>query len=58
MVNLKGLIENHIKYTKSPKAIGILEGWKNTVKNFIKVMPTDYKRALEMMADNKLEKSL
>ena len=58
VVNLKGLIENHIKYTKSPKAIGILEGWTNTVKNFIKVMPTDYKRALEMMADNKLEKSL
>ena len=47
-----------MKHTKSPKAIGILKDWSKSVNNFIKVMPTDYKRALEMMAENKLEKSL
>ena len=57
VVTIKELIENHIKYTKSPKAIGILKNWSKSVTNFIKVMPTDYKRALEMMAENKLEKS-
>ena len=57
VVTIKELIENHIKYTKSPKAIGILKDWSKSVTNFIKVMPTDYKRALEMMAENKLEKS-
>ena len=58
LVNLKELIENHIKYTKSPKAISILKYWTKSANNFIKVMPTDYKRALEMMAENKLEKSI
>ena len=37
-------------YTKSPKASAILEDWPKSSKNFIKVMPTDYKRALEMLA--------
>ena len=55
---IRELLENHIKYTKSPKAIDIVKHWTKSVNNFIKVMPTDYKRALEMMAGNKLEKSI
>ena len=55
---IRELLENHIKYTKSPKAIDIIKHWTKSVNNFIKVMPTDYKRALEMMAKNKLEKSI
>ena len=55
---IRELLENHIKYTKSPKAIDIVKHWTKSVNNFIKVMPTDYKRALEMMAENKLEKSI
>ena len=50
------LLKNHIKYTKSPKAVNILSNWSKTKNNFIKVMPTDYKRALEIMATNKIEK--
>ena len=58
MRTIRELLENHIKYTKSPKAIDIVKHWTKSVNNFIKVMPTDYKRALEMMAGNKLEKSI
>ena len=50
------LLKNHIKYTESPKAINIISNWSKAKNNFIKVMPTDYKRALEMMATNKSEK--
>ena len=35
-----------------------MKHWTESVNNFIKGMPTDYKRALEMMAKNKLEKSI
>ena len=55
---IRELLENHIKYTKSPKANEILRNWSESAKNFIKVMPTDYKNALEMIAKNKLEKSI
>ena len=44
------LLNNHVDYTNSPRAKGILKDWKKTGKNFIKVMPTDYKRALEILA--------
>jgi glutamate synthase (ferredoxin) len=53
---LQGLLQNHLDYTKSPKAAFILSNWPKSSKKFIKVMPTDYKRALEMMADQESEK--
>ena len=55
---LQGLLQNHLDYTKSPKAASILSNWPKSSKKFIKVMPTDYKRALEMMADQESEKIL
>jgi len=55
---LQGLLQNHLDYTKSPKAASILSNWPKSSKKFIKVMPTDYKRALEMMADQESEKTL
>ncbi len=51
-------LQNHLDYTKSPKAKAILENWSKSSKNFIKVMPTDYKRALEMMANKETEKTV
>jgi glutamate synthase domain-containing protein 3 len=51
-------LQNHLDYTKSPKAKTILENWSKSSKNFIKVMPTDYKRALEMMANKETEKTV
>ena len=44
------LLNNHIDYTNSSRAQKILKDWDKNKSKFIKVMPTDYKRALEMMA--------
>ena len=46
---LKTLIENHVKYTGSPKAKRILENWDRECEFFVKVFPMEYRRALEMM---------
>ena len=43
---VKTLIENHLKYTGSDVAKQALENWDQAVKQFVKVMPTDYKRVL------------
>ena len=54
---LKELISNHYKYTKSLVAEKILLNWTKEVKNFSKVMPTDYKRVLQEMDQKKLKVS-
>jgi glutamate synthase (ferredoxin) len=43
---LKQLIKNHFKYTNSDLAYRILDDWENSLSNFVKVMPTEYKKAL------------
>ena len=51
---LRALIHNHLKYTGSSKARDILDDWDNMLPRFVKVMPVDYRRALqEMQAKNK-----
>ena len=54
---LKELISNHYKYTKSKVAEKILLNWTKEIKNFSKVMPTDYKRVLQEMDQKKLKVS-
>ena len=49
LISLKELIEKHYKYTDSEVAKNILNDWDNQIDNFVKVMPTDYKRVLEEM---------
>ena len=44
---LKNMIENHKRYTNSAVAIRILENWESVRDKFVKIMPIDYKRALE-----------
>ena len=44
---LKSLIEKHQRYTGSAVASRILADWQQSLGQFIKVMPTDYKRVLE-----------
>jgi glutamate synthase (ferredoxin) len=43
---VKRLIEKHVAYTDSSRGRAILDGWKTEQSRFVKVMPTDYKRAL------------
>ncbi len=44
---LQTMIENHLKYTGSAVAERLLNDWDGTLSQFVKVMPTDYKRVLE-----------
>ncbi|NOQ88862.1 MAG: glutamate synthase, partial [Gammaproteobacteria bacterium] len=44
---VKTLIKNHFKYTGSEVAKAALDNWPETIKQFVKVMPTDYKRVLQ-----------
>ncbi|MDA1101529.1 MAG: glutamate synthase large subunit [Proteobacteria bacterium] len=46
---LYGLIENHLHYTGSERAAKILENWDDYLPRFVKVMPVDYRRALQEM---------
>ncbi|WJW75679.1 glutamate synthase large subunit [Thiohalobacter sp. IOR34] len=46
---LKGLIEKHLHYTNSSVARDILDHWAEYLPRFVKVMPVDYRRALEEM---------
>jgi glutamate synthase (ferredoxin) len=46
-----GLIKDHYHLTDSAKAISILEDWDQERKSFVKVMPTEYKRALARLAE-------
>ena len=47
ITELKGLVENHVRYTGSTVAQTLLADWNTTLRQFVKVMPRDYKRVLE-----------
>ena len=44
---VKLLIEQHLEYTGSNKAKEVLNNWAKFRRQFVKVMPRDYKRVLE-----------
>ncbi len=46
---LKTLIEKHFKHTGSDKARKILDRWDDSRLKFVKVFPSEYKRALGEM---------
>ncbi len=46
ITELKSLIEKHAQYTDSPVAQRLLSDWEKSISQFVKVMPTDYKRVL------------
>ena len=46
---LKSLISRHLEYTGSPVAGRVLEGWDALLDRFIKIMPEEYKLALELL---------
>jgi len=49
IARLHGMIERHASYTGSACAKAILEEWAEAKDRFIKVIPHDYKRAMEAM---------
>ena len=48
------MLENHLSYTNSKLAKALLSKWKKEKYNFIKVMPKEYKIALEKIAKEKI----
>jgi glutamate synthase (NADPH/NADH) large chain len=43
---LRGLVERHADLTGSARARALLGDWDNALRQFVKIMPTDYRRAL------------
>ena len=46
---LREMIERYLGHTNSARAKMILENWETCLPLFVKVMPIDYRRALERM---------
>lgn len=49
VAELRGMIEEHVKYTGSPKGKKILENFEEYLPKFRKIMPHDYKRMLGLV---------
>jgi glutamate synthase (NADPH/NADH) large chain len=48
-LRLHQLIQKHVHYTDSARGKEILDNWNATLPKFVKVMPVDYRRALQEM---------
>ena len=56
---LKKLLEDHNRWTGSKRARELLDNWAEARQKFVKVFPTEYKRALgEISARNKAQASI
>ncbi|MGI9046106.1 MAG: glutamate synthase large subunit [Burkholderiales bacterium] len=47
---LRMLVEQHKHYTGSARAAAILEQWESYLPRFVKIMPMEYRRALQELA--------
>jgi glutamate synthase (NADPH/NADH) large chain len=50
-IRLKQLIQNHLHYTNSDRAREILDNWDDYLPRFVKVMPVEYRRALQEISE-------
>ncbi len=55
VAELRGLIENHLLYTDSTVARAVLMNWQKWLPRFVKVIPVDYKQALQRLAEERGE---
>lgn len=55
---VKGMIENYVRYTGSKEAKRLLENWDDAKAKFIKVIPIDYKRILFNLSPRKDEQDV
>jgi len=51
---LYDMIKSHLKWTGSKRAQRILDTWQDMVGKFVKVIPVDYRKALEKMQANEM----
>ena len=52
---VRGWIQKHFQYTGSPVAEAVLKDWGAAAARIVKVMPRDYRKALEKLAQEKGE---
>ena len=43
---LRGLVERHLRFTASTRALAMLDDWEAARARFVKVLPNEYRRAL------------
>jgi glutamate synthase (NADPH/NADH) large chain len=55
---LKGLIERHFKHTGSTRARTLLDDWAASRSKFVKVFPSEYRRALAEMHETAEENAI
>jgi glutamate synthase domain-containing protein 3 len=48
--HLRELVDRHLRYTNSPRAAALLDDWDRAAALFVKVVPVEYRRALERSA--------
>ncbi|MCE9545843.1 MAG: glutamate synthase large subunit [Planctomycetia bacterium] len=60
IADVRTLVQQHFDYTGSTVAERILKRWEGALAEFVKVMPTDYKRVLQerMQHDEEIEASV
>jgi glutamate synthase (NADPH/NADH) large chain len=54
---LRLLVERHHRYTNSARARMLLDNWDHALTKFVKVVPTDYARALAALKEERARKS-
>jgi glutamate synthase (NADPH) large chain len=54
---LKDMITKHYEFTKSTKAKQILDTWEDAIDRFVKVLPVDYKFALQRIREREMASS-
>ncbi|MDY7030017.1 MAG: hypothetical protein SVR04_17140, partial [Spirochaetota bacterium] len=50
---LRDYIGRHLEYTGSRQAARLLENWEEIIPLFVKVIPIEYRRALERIQENR-----
>uniref|UniRef100_UPI00374D2CF4 glutamate synthase large subunit n=1 Tax=Membranihabitans marinus TaxID=1227546 RepID=UPI00374D2CF4 len=58
LLEVRQMIRNHFNYTSSQKALDILQNWDRLKKHFIKVMPKDLKRVMELNKEKEITKKV
>jgi len=54
---LHDLVVKHHQWTDSAIAKRLLDNWTESVGKFVKVMPIDYRRALQQLKDREMQQS-
>ena len=60
VLELRGMVEEHLLRTDSPVASRVLSDWEGLIAKgaFVKVMPHDYKRVLRELAEQQALEAL